>query len=239
MTTATESEEVEQYVRQYPEIAAELDAIQGALEKLAASDARSPRPEFEAELLAKLDPPAPPTKGKSSGSTSWGPWLLVALLLALVAFQFFRYQQLQKELSTSQGELEQLKKDCETLRDTTTTLLQYANIVGDPSSEAVQLKGLDIAPAALASVYWNANKKTSFLEIKNLPQTPSGKQYQLWAIVAGAPVDMGVFDLDTTPGKLQAVPFIENPQAFAVTLENAGGSPTPTLDQMYVLGNKS
>jgi hypothetical protein len=30
---------------------------------------------------------------------------------------------------------------------------------------------------------------------------------------------------------------VEAAQAFAVTLEKKGGSRTPTLDQMYVLGN--
>lgn len=62
MTTAAESKEVEQYVRQYPEVAVELDAIQIALETLAAADARAPRPGFEADLMAKLDPPAPPDR---------------------------------------------------------------------------------------------------------------------------------------------------------------------------------
>ncbi|WP_225974287.1 anti-sigma factor [Arachidicoccus ginsenosidivorans] len=28
-------------------------------------------------------------------------------------------------------------------------------------------------------------------------------------------------------------------QAFAITLEKAGGNPTPTMDQMYVMGGVS
>jgi hypothetical protein len=46
---------------------------------------------------------------------------------------------------------------------------------------------------------------------------------------------MGVFEVAANEG-LQDVPYIEHPQAFAVTLEPKGGSQAPTLDQMYVVG---
>ena len=47
---------------------------------------------------------------------------------------------------------------------------------------------------------------------------------------------MGVFKVVISAG-FQEVPFIENAAAFAVTLENRGGSPTPTLEEMVVIGN--
>ena len=249
-TSEEESREVEQYVSAYPEIAAELDTIQDSLEQLAMADARTPRPEIEEALMRKLEngdlttseeqAPPPPRSGPS-----FTAMLLAGLLmcLGLLAYQMFRYQSIQKnlqrELEESQEELEELKIACDVLKNTTTTLSQYASIVSDPNNQAVSMNGQEIAPTSLASVYWNPQVKKSYLEIKNLPVPPSGKQYQLWAIVDGAPVDMGVFNLTDGLGELQEVPFIENPQAFAVTLEEAGGSPTPTLDQMYVLGNRS
>jgi anti-sigma-K factor RskA len=48
---------------------------------------------------------------------------------------------------------------------------------------------------------------------------------------------MGVLTLEPGENILKTVPFIANAQAFAVTLEDIGGSPVPTLDQMYLLGN--
>ena len=72
-------------------------------------------------------------------------------------------------------------------------------------------------------------------ETTDLPQPPTDKQYQLWAIVNDQPVDLGVFDLDSTrTGILQLEQG--QPQAFAITLEPRGGSAQPTLDQMYVSG---
>ena len=54
-------------------------------------------------------------------------------------------------------------------------------------------------------------------------------------MVDGKPVDAGVFDLNAGPGmfKMKNIP---RAQAFAITLEKKGGSPTPSLDKLYVLG---
>jgi len=62
---------------------------------------------------------------------------------------------------------------------------------------------------------------------------PSDKQYQLWAIVGGQPVDLGVYQ---TGAAMQKMKNIEGAQMFAITIEKAGGSATPTLDQMIVAG---
>ena len=35
---------------------------------------------------------------------------------------------------------------------------------------------------------------------------------------------------------IQAMKSVENPQAFAITLEKEGGNPTPTMEEMYVMG---
>ena len=100
-----------------------------------------------------------------------------------------------------------------------------------------------LGPIVLKSndiLFWLTLKPYSFdLEITNLPPVPTGKQYQLWAIVDGTPVDMGVFDVSIGPENFMEVQHIENPQAFAVTVENEGGSPTPTLEEMVVIGNVS
>ena len=77
----------------------------------------------------------------------------------------------------------------------------------------------------------------AYLDVIDLPAPPTNKQYQLWAIVDGQPVDMGVFDNAVGVKTFEAVPFIANAQAFAVTVEDIGGSPTPSLETMVVIGN--
>ncbi len=42
-----------------------------------------------------------------------------------------------------------------------------------------------------ATVYWNTVSKDVYVLQNSMPKAPSGKQYQLWAIVNGKPVDAG------------------------------------------------
>ena len=48
----------------------------------------------------------------------------------------------------------------------------------------------------MARVYWNDHQQNAFLEVNQLPEAPAGKQYQLWAIVAGEPVASAANGLD-------------------------------------------
>ena len=47
---------------------------------------------------------------------------------------------------------------------------------------------------------------------------------------------MGVFNTPADTAGLQEVPYVENAQTYAVTLEPRGGSENPTMKQMYVVG---
>ena len=130
----------------------------------------------------------------------------------------------EKSLQTSNKEYQSA---IDKLRDTSMTIIKMAgNAV--PSSPD---------PTSMATVYWNMRTKDVYLFVNNMPTPSSDKQYQLWAIVNGVPVDAGVFDIE------KGVPVvtmknIPNAQAFAITLEKKGGSTSP-LGQMYVLGKVS
>lgn len=117
---------------------------------------------------------------------------------------------------------------------------QYASnleVLRQPGIETVAMEGLEIAPGATALVHWNKQTNEAYLDAKKMPSIgDQSKQYQLWAIVNGQPVDMGVFDVEGDLTSLLKMKNIENPSAFAVTLEPRGGSENPTMEQMYVIG---
>jgi anti-sigma-K factor RskA len=108
-------------------------------------------------------------------------------------------------------------------------------LLTDPRYAAIRMTGQEVSPQSYATAVWNAESGKLFLDAGNLPETASDKQYQLWAIVEGVgPVSAGVFDPET---ELLDMPDISGEvTAFAVTLEPRGGSESPTLEQMYVLG---
>ena len=101
------------------------------------------------------------------------------------------------------------------------------------SNKIVDLKGMPTAPDYSAVVYWNPNSKQVMLMPENLPKPPLNKQYQLWALKDGKPIDAGVFDMT---GDMTNMKKIQDADAFAITLEPMGGSVNPTMDAMYVVG---
>lgn len=118
-----------------------------------------------------------------------------------------------------------------------TKLQQYESsidLIKDSNMAVIAMKGQPVAPQSLTTVYWNKQTKDVFLLVNALPKPAEGKQYQLWAIVDGVPVDAGMLQTDITNG-LVKMNNIPKAQAFAITLENAGGAKTPTMP-IYVVG---
>ena len=107
------------------------------------------------------------------------------------------------------------------------------NILQHAHTRVVHLAGLPPAPNAQSVVFWNPDTKDLYFNPGTLPPAPEGKEYQLWAIAGDTPVDAGLFN--ATTAEARPMKPISAANAFAVTLEPAGGSPTPT-GEMYVLG---
>jgi anti-sigma-K factor RskA len=107
----------------------------------------------------------------------------------------------------------------------------------DPSMAIVKMSAVATSPAhtSMATVYWNTESKDVYLLVNKLPKPVSDKQYQLWAIVDGKPVDAGTFEMPEGVSfvKLKTIPKAD---AFAITLEKKGGSATPDMEAMYVMG---
>jgi hypothetical protein len=114
---------------------------------------------------------------------------------------------------------------------------QRLNLITATSTKNITLKGMNLLDGKLATIYWNMNSSEVYFNADNLTETPAGKQYQLWAIVNGKPVDMGVIDIQNSVISFQKMKSVKDAQAFAVTVEKAGGSPEPTLSTMCLLGN--
>ena len=74
------------------------------------------------------------------------------------------------------------------------------------------------------------------IDVQSLPAAPQGKQYQLWSIVDGKPLDIGMIDNAFTGKVLKMKNTKAGSAAFAITLEKEGGNPTPTMEEMYVMG---
>ena len=211
---------------------------QQIFEELATKTAITPPSHIKLELLKKLDFSVPAeVEGKIVPlNTNYveqeidyqiPSWLKVASVAAIFGLGVLGY-----EVNSKNTKLQQIAQN-NTELSTKVSNLEQMNLMMK-NSVKIELKGVPTHPNLIADVYWHTSKKV-FLEMKNLPAAPSGKQYQLWAIVDGKPVDMGMYDAGKNAG-IQEMKSVKNAQAFAITLEKAGGNPTPTMEEMYVMG---
>lgn len=249
--TAEEIEQVEQMVFIYPEVQKEIDAIRQSLEGYAASFAVKP----DESLKEKIKQTYLKTNATGAGNLSQGngeikieapvrrmrwytKYAAAAAILLLLGSAVLNYV-LYNKYNTASEELAKNKTELDDQVAVNTQLRDELKIISDKYSFAVSLNGTEKFPEAAAKVYYVKNTGDVYLDPSYLPQAPADKQYQLWAIVGGVPQDAGVITKDGKTVRIQKMKSFGNVKvdAFAVTLEKAGGSPTPTPDQMYVLGN--
>jgi len=99
-----------------------------------------------------------------------------------------------------------------------------------PGVKMAVLAGTKMAPGAHAMLAYDKTGH-AMLMAKGLPVAPSGKAYQLWFIVGNKPMPGKVFTTDGSGnGTVQdQMPDVARDAAvFAITLEPAGGMPSPT-----------
>jgi anti-sigma-K factor RskA len=224
--SADEAREVEAYARQYPAIRAELDAIERSLESYAQLHGKTPPAGTLGRILQKIN--APVTTAISSNQVLQNRLRLIrgiAAVFVLFSLGLATYIGLDKQKQT---QVKQQLLACDTLAQELAVLQQELNFLKDIDTRPVVMNGTPVAP--------NADSRRVYLGNLDLPVPPVGKQYQLWAIVNDTPVSMGVFDLPARAGAFLEVPFVADAQAFAISLEDAGGKATPTLEQIVVLG---
>ncbi len=122
------------------------------------------------------------------------------------------------------------------LQQSTLTLQQNLNLYQDTNYQKINLTHVPGKPEALVQLFWNKTTHRVYAADISLPEAPAGKQYQLWAIVDGKPVNAGMMNTKKTP---QQMFDFAKADAFAITLEKAGGSPAPTMTELYVMGKAS
>ncbi|MFQ5804252.1 MAG: anti-sigma factor domain-containing protein [Candidatus Methylomirabilales bacterium] len=95
----------------------------------------------------------------------------------------------------------------------------------------VVLRGDAPAPEAIAMLALSRDRPEAFLVVDDLPQLPAGKIYQVWLIRDGQRESGGLFDVEPDGENVIVVRSqqpLANYQAVEITVEPAGGSPSPT-----------
>jgi anti-sigma-K factor RskA len=241
--TEAERREVESMCAQHPEVKAELGAIQDSVDGYASAHRKNPAPELRSKILDQLE--LSDTKETkvvpmyTSNNYRWLAAASVALFIISLGGNIYFYN----SYKNVNGELADLRTKNNVLADNNIHLTKQINnitddltIISSPSNVRVALAGLPLSPASSALIYWDKERKQTYINMSGLPPLAESKQYQLWAIVDGKPVDLGMLPNEKQESLLLRMKDVSEPQAFAITIEPKGGSARPTLDQMIVLG---
>ncbi|HWB28544.1 MAG TPA: anti-sigma factor [Chitinophagaceae bacterium] len=254
LATADEAAELEALSMQHAEIKEAVDAFALLVQNNITAESAAPPAELKQQIMDALSdefeepkvvimPPATQSTGGNEETkvvqiTAPGIWRYVAvasiILFVVSAGLNVYYYNGYKSASDNYQALLDKQGTLEAYQAKYQSLQQTVNIFQDSLMHVVKMAGINKEKANdVATVYWDTRTKDVYVYVNNLPQVPAGKQYQLWAIVDGKPVDAGLIGDCAGVCKMKNIP---KAQMFAITLENEGGSPAPHLDQMYVAG---
>lgn len=252
LASAEESVELETLQLQHPEVGEAIAEFSQLLEEQAFINAIAPPADVKAKIMAVIKDeerqatvvtlPAG-TKANHSISAKYIhlPKMLAAasviLFIVSAGLNFYLYNRYNQKDNAYQALLSERNTLQANNQIYQTHLQQWqkaAEVMSDPAMTVVKMPGVAGKEQNLATVYWNTKNKELYIQANKLPPPAKGKQFQLWALVDGKPVDAGMLDAECKG--VCRMKNIPRAQAFAITLENAGGSPTPTMEQMYVLG---
>jgi anti-sigma-K factor RskA len=256
-TSEEENSQVEKWLTQNAEFRKHVEEVRSTLEDYAWEVAQEPPAHLRNQILGSLQtlseagktavngashrPSAEPTPGLSilrsiSGSRNWAAAAAVIVVLSVVGniLLFRQWKKTEDLVSSLESQNTQLANNLNVQKASFISIREEIAVLQNPGTKLIKLKGEPIAPTAFAMLYWNDDKSETYLANVQLPSAPNGKQYQLWAIVDGKPVDAGVFDPVTS---MQKVKQVEGASSYAISLEPKGGSrESGPTGQVYVKG---
>ena len=211
--------------------------LSGVLAEIAAAPVAAPLMRVSASNPANAQVTQPVAATPAARFSGWGIAASVALLLSLAANAalYSRWQQASTDLLASRTSFAQTTQVQE--RRYAATQEQLSVLRSPAEYQMVALAGTPAHHEARARVLFSRVSHRVYLDVQQLPALPAGKQYQLWALDQGKPVDAGMLTAATAAGdSLQHMKDVASAQAFAMTVEPAGGSADPTMDTMTVIG---
>lgn len=242
-----EEAEVLEMAARYPEIREELNQIEDAFFQLDNQTGKAPSAGLKSKVMATWEKEvlgtAEQAETKIIPMQPWKTYFVAASIAAVFASavavyfasQYFsldqRFMALLDEKAVLVEDLNQYKVNYEQT-ETQLDVLLTGNFTKIP------MKGepFEIQKEAKVDVWWDQSAAKVFVSVNQLASLSEDLDYQLWAIGDGGPVGIGLVN----PGQsysLQQMESVLAAGAFAITIEPKGGSASPTLEKLVVIGN--
>jgi anti-sigma-K factor RskA len=236
-----ETQEVAQMAEKYPEIQEEIISIEKAIISLSYSMA----PYLSAANYDRIKDSLIEKHGKvvemssKSNTFSYIGWAAAILLMVGIGWQYTQLDSAKTQIAVVETQNDTLAKELNTVKLDQTQTATLLAVVRDQGNTVVALGGQAVSPESTAKVYWNQNTQIVYVDAAGLPEPPEGFVYQVWALKLDplTPTSIGLLDdFKGNDSRLFAVSNASGAEAFGITLEPAGGSISPNLEQLYTLG---
>lgn len=230
----TENLEINQLAKTHPEIHHEIISIEKSIINLSSSFSPFLSTENFAKIKEKLE-----LKHKlisMQPKTNFNQYLGWGVAAAFVLGFGYMYNKNNQNLEINNQLEQQVVVNQNKVKANTEAL----SVLTDNQNTVVTLAGQAVAPKSYAKVYWNKSTQNVYIDASGLPEPPKGKVYQIWSLKVKptlVPTSIGTLEnFASTDTKIFKVSGTNNAEAFGITLEPAGGSKTPTMEQLYTLG---
>ena len=154
-------------------------------------------------------------------------WISAAAAVVIAAFGAMEWRaasRLEKDLAAARDEVSRLRQEIQSDQE-------WAAVAAAPQARVIELKPTPAgSPQLHARVTYDPASRRAVVACSDFA-APQGKDYQLWAITKSGPASLGLVKADSQGRALIRLPNAGDPftlAAFAVSLEQAGGAPTPT-----------
>lgn len=245
---------VEANIAKFPQLNDELLAIEAAMQQYSAANAKQPPIDLEDKIWKAIEQSSANADTQALQAARKIPfqpeyrkpaqWKYAALWIGLIgslAANVFFWSQNNK---TSQDKValntrvDKLQAEQRQLADLVGAYQNTKAMMSDTGMQTIVMHTMQKGHPMAATLYWSREKGDAYVSVDGLPAPPSGMQYQLWVMQGGKPVDMGVLpnNMANTPAIKKVNMRVMSGEAFAISLEKQGGSPTPTMQNIYVMG---
>ncbi len=211
----------------------------------------SPSPELRTKLLNEVKASEKEIPAQESPAPFWerlqplwlglGSAAAVVIIALLIGYNISLSNRLNDQLAQNQNLENQLleqQTELAALEKVLGTQSEALAFLENPNVVIINMVKTEPGLKAVGRMLWNTEDDEALFYGINLPQIPEGKTYQLWAIAGDVPKNAGVFQVDSEGNNHHVIKSLSDfgdISTFAVSLEPAGGVPSPT-GEIYLAG---
>ena len=239
----SEVAEVREHIERCEGCRREVDAVASSFAAVALTATGPAAPSRSRERLLNAIAASPAVGGSKRArlplplAAMQRPWWSFAPAFAAVVLAIFAILLWSNNLSLRR-ELEAAQQTAAQAQSRSSADLERARLIIDgltaPYSQRVTLVSTAQRPQPSARALYMPTHHALVLMAHDLPPVPQGKAYELWIMPKNGekPMPCGMFHPDRSGSVVMTLDHMTDaPEAkgFAVTVEDAGGSPTPTM----------